>query len=492
MSKTASKKKQTAPQSRKKKSAKQAVSRQSSTVSKEIIGLSLVGIGLLVLIGVFTEKSGFFGLILRQIFIGLFGIGGYIIPISAILIGIFYIQGDFEKVLRSSIFIGSFTLLLMIFFHTLSYGEDMSISLLSAGYMEEAYWSNGGYIGAALAYLFLKLLGLYGTYIVLGVLVSIWVLTLTDFPIFSWLYQQGEAWAREKSAERIQAKKRHKQLREEKTRKISNAASEEEPPIVLNGYEEDFELETETENVADISYGEVRESEEPPSITALPPKVYEPKLNVVASEESTKVTKGEMGSSSNFDKERASLENSSIPYEFPPVSLLNKVQAVQNKEVSRKSLSNAHKLEETLASFGVEAKVTQISRGPAVTRYELQPKQGVKVSKIVNLADDIALNLAAPSIRIEAPIPGKAAVGIEVANESSEVVYLRDVIDSDRFLAFPSKLAFALGKILLESLLLQILRKCRIFLLQEQQAQVKVFALIRLLLALFIKPDQMK
>lgn len=134
------------------------------------------------------------------------------------------------------------------------------------------------------------------------------------------------------------------------------------------------------------------------------------------------------------------------PYQFPPITLLQKGQAIQNKEASKKSLSNARKLEETLGSFGVEAKVTQIHKGPSVTRYELQPKQGVKVSKIVNLADDIALNLAAPNIRIEAPIPGKAAVGIEVANTTSEMVYLREVIDSDRFLAFPSKLAFALGK----------------------------------------------
>ena len=144
-----------------------------------------------------------------------------------------------------------------------------------------------------------------------------------------------------------------------------------------------------------------------------------------------------------------SVQNPTQPmkeYTFPSIELLNKVQVPYSKDASKKSLSNAKKLEETLASFGVEAKVTQIHKGPAVTRYELQPKQGVKVSKIVNLADDIALNLAAPNIRIEAPIPGKAAVGIEVANESSEMVYLRDVIDSDRFIAYPSKLAFALGK----------------------------------------------
>ena len=97
-------------------------------------------------------------------------------------------------------------------------------------------------------------------------------------------------------------------------------------------------------------------------------------------------------------------------------------------------------------SFGVEAKVVQVNRGPAVTRYELQPKQGVKVSRIVNLADDIALNLAASGIRIEAPIPGKSAVGIEVPNKEAASVSLREVIESDVFKKFPSKLAFGLGK----------------------------------------------
>ena len=88
----------------------------------------------------------------------------------------------------------------------------------------------------------------------------------------------------------------------------------------------------------------------------------------------------------------------------------------------------------------------QINQGPTVTRYELSPSQGVKVSKIVNLADDIALNLAASGIRIEAPIPGKAAVGIEVPNKNPRSVYLRTVLESDEFRNFPSKLAFALGQ----------------------------------------------
>ena len=109
-------------------------------------------------------------------------------------------------------------------------------------------------------------------------------------------------------------------------------------------------------------------------------------------------------------------------------------------------MKNARKLETTLKSFSVDAKVIQISRGPTVTRYELSPSQGVKVSKIVNLADDIALNLAASGIRIEAPIPGKAAVGIEVPNKETQSVYMRTLLESDAFKQHPSKLAFALGQ----------------------------------------------
>lgn len=104
------------------------------------------------------------------------------------------------------------------------------------------------------------------------------------------------------------------------------------------------------------------------------------------------------------------------------------------------------KITKTLYSFGVSAKVENVSVGPAITRYELKPAEGVRVSKIANLADDIALNLAAESIRIEAPIPGKQAVGIEIPNKENEIVHLRDIIDCPKFTEHKSKLAFALGK----------------------------------------------
>ena len=135
-----------------------------------------------------------------------------------------------------------------------------------------------------------------------------------------------------------------------------------------------------------------------------------------------------------------------IPYVFPPIALLGEDKKVGGGDSKAEMLANAKKLESTLKSFGVDAKVIQINRGPTVTRYELSPSQGVKVSKIVNLADDIALNLAASGIRIEAPIPGKAAVGIEVPNRETQSVFLRTVLDSDAFHNHGSKLAFALGE----------------------------------------------
>lgn len=133
-------------------------------------------------------------------------------------------------------------------------------------------------------------------------------------------------------------------------------------------------------------------------------------------------------------------------YVYPPLSLLKKGKGNGNGSQEQEIRRTAAKLEQTLNSFGVHVTVTNVSCGPSVTRYELQPEQGVKVSRIVNLADDIKLNLAAADIRIEAPIPGKAAVGIEVPNAENSAVMLRDILESEEFQKYPSRLAFATGK----------------------------------------------
>ena len=136
----------------------------------------------------------------------------------------------------------------------------------------------------------------------------------------------------------------------------------------------------------------------------------------------------------------------SKPYVFPPLHLLNKNINADGTDTMEQKRATANRLQQTLKTFGVDVKITDISCGPSVTRYELQPKMGVKVSKIVSLADDIKLNLAAADIRIEAPIPGKAAVGIEVPNKNPESVMLRDILDTDVFRNHKSNIAFGVGK----------------------------------------------
>lgn len=175
-----------------------------------------------------------------------------------------------------------------------------------------------------------------------------------------------------------------------------------------------------------------------------------------ASEEITAKTKIKNPHSSREEQEQAVdsvaeeiKQNESVEkaeYVFPPLDLLKKPSGVSGGNTNDEVAETARKLQDTLHSFGVNVTVTNVSCGPAVTRYELQPEQGVKVSKIVNLADDIKLNLAAEDIRIEAPIPGKAAVGIEVPNKENSAVYLRELLESDEFQNAKSNLSFAVGK----------------------------------------------
>ncbi len=133
-------------------------------------------------------------------------------------------------------------------------------------------------------------------------------------------------------------------------------------------------------------------------------------------------------------------------YKYPPIDLLNKSTSKKNANADEENRETARVLQQTLQSFGVNVTVTDVSCGPSVTRYELLPERGTKVSKIVSLADDIKLNLAAADIRIEAPIPGKAAVGIEVPNKEAAGVSLRELLESAEFKNHPSKIAFAAGK----------------------------------------------
>lgn len=185
-----------------------------------------------------------------------------------------------------------------------------------------------------------------------------------------------------------------------------------------------------------------------PTAASMEPKTAESpvvKPRPVAKMPEKKETSAPVGDMSIHKDIQAAEKKIPVKYMFPPLSRLQKGTAATG-DSTRELKETAMRLQQTLNTFGVKVTITDISQGPSVTRYELQPEQGVKVSKIVGLADDIKLNLAATDIRIEAPIPGKAAIGIEVPNKENMMVALRDLFESKEFKEFDSNIAFAVGK----------------------------------------------
>lgn len=181
-------------------------------------------------------------------------------------------------------------------------------------------------------------------------------------------------------------------------------------------------------------------------------------------------------------------------YRFPPLDLLKSGKSTNQEDITMELQVNGQKLVDVLKSFGVQTKILDISRGPAVTRYELQPAAGVKISKITNLADDIAMNLAASGVRIEAPIPGKAAVGVEVPNKNVSVVKMRELIESAAFQNAKSKLTVALGRDISGNITLADLAKMPHLLIAGATGSGKSVCINSLLISLLYKatPDEVK
>ncbi len=201
-----------------------------------------------------------------------------------------------------------------------------------------------------------------------------------------------------------------------------------------------------TPDESGINYSEtISIPEEPKQVVTASGKVIETDTEALQKKlEKKREEAAEEGDLSVSQEIRQKEEITKKEYVFPPLTLLKRGKTAVFSD--REYKDTAIKLQRTLQNFGVGVTVTNISCGPSVTRYELHPEQGVKVSKIVSLADDIKLSLAAADIRIEAPIPGKSAVGIEVPNKENNVVYLRDILEADSFQNHSSKIAFAVGK----------------------------------------------
>lgn len=204
---------------------------------------------------------------------------------------------------------------------------------------------------------------------------------------------------------------------------------------------EDAEILSFTDDAEDVLAGAVNGNMHPESVSD-----YNPLYDSAFAEEEKTDTAAQSKKKPAVQTESSKQYQEGRKYKFPTADLLSQPKKTNNSNRDAHVRETAIKLKNTLETFGVNVTITNYSCGPAVTRFEMQPEQGVKVSKILNLADDIKLNLAAADIRIEAPIPGKAAIGIEVPNKENSIVAFRELIESDNFKNLKSKVAFAVGK----------------------------------------------
>ncbi|MFA6308426.1 MAG: DNA translocase FtsK 4TM domain-containing protein [Clostridia bacterium] len=397
-----------------------------SRFNNEVIGLLVLLLGVLMTLGFYFQGSiGIFGKILRNIFFGTFGTPSFAIPPLIMIYAIFMIFNKNSKAFKQRmIYVGILLLLLSALFNAAFYKPSSLVNYSKWQYIQYFVSSGiemqgGGLIGGLISIPLLITLKSLGTIIILTVLAIIDMILLTKFSIA----------------------KTAKTFKDTISTKYQALRDEDAAPRMKIDNDDPIEFKPKT-NIIEMNL-ENAEKE----LSEIDDKFMKTISN---NEQIGFLEKEDERRVKSEEQETVSVHNSDndIEYEFPPITLLNSnLESGKNVKIAKSTaFESAKKLEETLSSFGVEAKVINISRGPTVTRFELQPSKGVKVSRIVNLADDISLNLASSGVRIEAPIPGKAAIGIEVPNSIVTSVPLRDVIESENYEKFTSKLAFAVGK----------------------------------------------
>lgn len=443
-------------------------------------------------------------------FFGIFGLMAYVFPICFFLAVVFAVSNRENKVaavkIVAAVLFVSF-LCLFVQMVTDSSKEAGAISAFRYGFENKA---GGGIIGGLLEQLLCPNFGVPGTYVIDIIVLIISLVLITERSIMKGMQKGGKVIydsAKDDAIRRMDAAKERREEREKERekeqarrrmeKKVSGVALDtklpspdkkkvksddineitlsdiedmpvvqEENKVVLtaaNGSQgveppvwREPVIRTLNEPVATIHRTEVKPVIEPafePEPVAEKTESYMQKEPVQPAMDEEKPRKNKKQDKMEIEDEVAAVEESIVKqessggrYVFPPVNLLKKGNTGASGDTRDYLNQTAAKLKETLKNFGINITITAINCGPAVTRYEFQPEMGVKVSKIVNLSDDIKMNLAAADIRIEAPIPGKAAIGIEVPNKESIPVMFRDLVESEEFHANKSPIAFAAGK----------------------------------------------
>ena len=445
--------------------AKRGRKKQQPKVSIDVAVVVMLLLSILLAVLIYT-KSGFLGEHLSPALGGVMGFIKYIIPVGTFAIAI-YLAYDKKEYLHTKLFqyvaflicIAVMLSVFQISAGNINIGKDMK-NILEQAYSLGEQDIGGGVIGVIVAVPLIKFLGSLGTVILsIGVaiilLVFMFAIRPTDiiFNIVDYLVDRRE-------------EKKELRQKERKNRKVKEVNPEEE--VIVPKRETLRQRRIREKEEANKHAMEIDENQLSINLNGLEDEIKPTKLKKYNHDKDDLTPLGLENSKSSSPSELSNLFKQEVKtkeedvkevlnlehtitveddsYEFPPVEILSEGVKKGIKGGKKAVADTATKLQKTLYSFGVSAKVENVSVGPAITRYELKPAEGVRVSKIANLADDIALNLAAETIRIEAPIPGKQAVGIEVPNAENEVVHLRDIIDTPEFQNHKSKLAFALGK----------------------------------------------
>ena len=446
--------------------------KKKTKVSIDVAVVVMLLISVLLAVLIYTQ-SGFLGEHLSPALGGIMGFIKYIIPVGTFAIAIYlaYDKKDYlvTKLIQYAIFLICIAVMLSVF--QISAG-NINITKDMKQIAEQAYYLGardigGGIIGTVIAVPLINFLGTLGTIVLsigVGIIVFVFMFAIKPtniiYNIVDYFLDKKEEKrklreeerknnrraARIEREERVavveevvvpkrETLKERRQREKEEARRKALEIDESQLSINLNGLEEEVKtgkLKKYNHDKDDLNPLGARQVPSPNELGNLFKQEVETKEEKVKEVLNLEHT--------------MTVEDENETYEFPPIEMLSEGSKVGLRGGKKAVADTASKLQKTLYSFGVSAKVENVSVGPAITRYELKPAEGVRVSKIANLADDIALNLAAETIRIEAPIPGKNAVGIEVPNAENEVVHLRDIIDTSEFENHKSKLAFALGK----------------------------------------------
>ena len=438
----------------KKNSNKKNVSKRRRTSSetssgKEIMGLFLIVIGIVFFISLYSQRMGIIGTLIYKLFSVISGSGNFIIPLLLIFWGILYNLQATKFHMRRYIICS-----LVIFFCILVFldgSKEMDMTLIERIIKSTEYMDitrSGGIIGAIFGFFSYKLLGSLGTYLVLGLIIvaSIYFMLKVNIDqIIMFTEDLGEYFEDKKKAHEVKkAEKKLKQDEKEK-KKIERENLKKEKLELKKAKEEkivegeDFGENLVIKDYSDDNNFENLEEEKSKDIGLIDKKDKSVDKNI----EDIEIDEEEVLDTIKDDIENKNKEE--YIYTYPDTALLDRLKT-KGRFSKDEVMEKGRIIENTMRNFGIESKVVAINRGPVITSYELKPAPGIKLSRIVGLSDNIAMALASSDLRIEAPIPGKTVVGIEVPNNEKDAVGLKELIDSNEFKTIKSDLPLALGK----------------------------------------------